>query len=46
MPGSISGRARSIFEEGLRLPVIRSVRGGELDEDLLALIAHNTREPG
>ena len=45
MPGSISGRARSIFEEGLRLPVIRLVRGGDLDEDLLALIAHNSRDP-
>ena len=45
VPGSISGRARSIFEEGLRLPVIRLVRGGELDEDLLELIAHNSRDP-
>ncbi len=45
VPGSISGRARSVFEEGLRLPVIRLVRGGELDEDLLALIAHNSRDP-
>ena len=45
VPGSISGRARSIFEEGLRLPVIRLVRGGTLDEDLLALIAHNSRDP-
>jgi N-methylhydantoinase B len=45
VPGSISGSARSVFEEGLRLPVIRLVRGGELDEDLLALIAHNSRDP-
>jgi N-methylhydantoinase B len=45
VPGSISGRARSVFEEGLRLPVIRLVRAGELDEDLLSLIAHNTRDP-
>jgi N-methylhydantoinase B len=45
VPGSISGRARSVFEEGLRLPVIRLVRGGVLDEDLLALIAHNSRDP-
>ncbi|MBV9251394.1 MAG: hydantoinase B/oxoprolinase family protein [Acetobacteraceae bacterium] len=45
VPGSISGRARSVFEEGLRLPVIRIVRAGELDEDVLALIAHNTRDP-
>jgi N-methylhydantoinase B len=45
VPGSISGRARSVFEEGLRLPVIRIVRAGVLDDDLLALIAHNTRDP-
>jgi N-methylhydantoinase B len=45
VPGSISGRAQSVFEEGLRLPVIRLARGGELDEDLLALIAHNSRDP-
>jgi N-methylhydantoinase B len=45
VPGSISGRARSVFEEGLRLPVIRLMRAGELDEDLLGLIAHNSRDP-
>jgi N-methylhydantoinase B len=45
VPGSISGRAQSVFEEGLRLPVIRLARGGELDQDLLGLIAHNSRDP-
>ena len=45
VPGSIAGGSRSIFEEGLRLPVIRIVRGGELDADLLNLIASNTRDP-
>lgn len=44
-PGSISGTARSVFEEGLRLPVIRLARAGEVDEDLLELISHNSREP-
>jgi len=44
-PGSTSGASRSIFEEGLRLPVIRIARGGAVDEDLLWLIAHNTRDP-
>lgn len=44
-PGSMSNRARSIFEEGLRIPVMRLVRAGEFDEDLLQLIAHNSREP-
>ncbi|WP_435310303.1 hydantoinase B/oxoprolinase family protein [Primorskyibacter sedentarius] len=44
-PGSTSGVSRSIFEEGIRLPVIRIARSGEIDEDLLELIAHNTRDP-
>jgi N-methylhydantoinase B len=45
VPGSISGTARSIFEEGLRIPVIRIQRAGVLDVDLMYLIANNTREP-
>ncbi len=44
-PGSTSGSSRSIFEEGIRLPVIRIARGGAIDEDLLELIAWNTRDP-
>lgn len=44
-PGSMSQSARSIFEEGIRIPVMRIVRAGELDQDLLRMIAHNTREP-
>ncbi|MFA7669082.1 MAG: hydantoinase B/oxoprolinase family protein [Burkholderiaceae bacterium] len=43
--GSIAGGLRSIFAEGLRLPVIRIVQQGVLDEDLLNLIANNTRDP-
>lgn len=44
-PGSTSGTARSIFEEGIRLPVIRIARAGVIDDDLLELIACNTRDP-
>jgi N-methylhydantoinase B len=44
-PGSTSGVSRTIFEEGIRLPVIRIARSGEVDEDLLELIADNTRDP-
>ncbi|CAM3624794.1 Hydantoin utilization protein B [Bordetella sputigena] len=43
--GSIAGGLRSVYAEGLRLPVIRIVRAGVLDEDLLNLIANNTRDP-
>ncbi len=45
VPGSISGTNRTIFEEGIRIPVIRIVRAGALDEDLMNLLVHNTREP-
>ncbi|MBM6581861.1 hydantoinase B/oxoprolinase family protein [Microvirga sp. BT689] len=44
-PGSTSGVSRSIFEEGIRIPVIRIARAGEIDEDLLELIVCNTRDP-
>ena len=44
-PGSMSQSAKSIFEEGIRIPVMRLVRAGALDQDLLEMIAHNSREP-
>lgn len=43
VPGSIHGGATSIFEEGLRLPVMKLYRAGTLDEDLLSMIALNSR---
>ena len=45
VPGSIAGGSRSIFEEGIRLPVVRIVRGGELEQDMFNLIVQNTRDP-
>ncbi len=44
-PGSVSPTARTVFEEGIRIPLIRIVREGELDEGLLTLLAENSREP-
>jgi N-methylhydantoinase B len=41
--GSVSPDSRSIFEEGLRIPIIRIARGGIVDEDLLNLICNNSR---
>lgn len=43
VPGSISAKSRSVFEEGLRIPIIRIARAGVLDEDLLNLISNNSR---
>jgi N-methylhydantoinase B len=45
VPGSVSGSSPSIFSEGIRLPPIRIARNGVADDDVIGLIAHNTREP-
>jgi len=41
-PGSM-GPAREIFQEGLRIPPVRLVRGGIVDEEMLSLILLNVR---
>jgi N-methylhydantoinase B len=43
VPGSISAKSRSVFEEGLRIPIMRIARAGVVDQDLLHLIASNSR---
>ncbi|GAB1576831.1 hydantoinase B/oxoprolinase family protein [Bordetella petrii] len=45
VPGSIAGGLRSVFEEGIRIPVCRIARAGQVDEDLLRLVCANTRDP-
>src|SRR5436309_2737170 len=45
VPGSIAGGSRSIFEEGIRIPVARIMAAGEIVADLLKLIVSNTRDP-
>ena len=40
----MSQSARTIFEEGIRIPIMRIVPR-QLDLDLLEMIAHNSREP-
>ncbi|MBW3577021.1 MAG: hydantoinase B/oxoprolinase family protein [Actinobacteria bacterium] len=44
-PGSMPAGATEIFAEGLRIPPIKLVRGGEVDRDLLALLTTNSRTP-
>ncbi len=39
------GLCREIYQEGLRLPPVKLVRGGELDRDVLALVLSNVRTP-
>ncbi len=43
-PGSM-GLCSEIYQEGLRIPPIRIVRGGAVQADVLALILHNVRTP-
>jgi N-methylhydantoinase B len=45
VPGSISGAARTVFEEGIRIPVIRVAHGGTVSDDVMRLVCSNTREP-
>jgi N-methylhydantoinase B len=43
-PGSM-GPAREIYQEGVRIPPVRIVRGGVVDRDVLNLILLNVRTP-
>src|ERR1700689_3731516 len=43
-PGSM-GSAREIFQEGIRIPPVRIVRGGTIDCEMLDLILLNVRTP-
>ncbi len=44
-PGSMAGGMSEIYQEGLRLPVVRLFRRGVLQQDLLDLILLNVRVP-
>jgi N-methylhydantoinase B len=43
-PGSM-GPANEIFQEGIRIPPVRIVRGGKIDREMLELILLNVRTP-
>ena len=43
--GGYTASAVEVFQEGLRLPPVRIVKGGEMQEDLFATILQNVREP-
>ncbi len=43
-PGSM-GPAREIYQEGIRIPPVRIVRGGAIDQEILDLILLNVRTP-
>ncbi len=43
--GSMPIDARSIFEEGVRIPPVKIWRKGEYNSDLMKLVMHQTRKP-
>lgn len=45
VPGSLPTDARTIYEEGIRIPPLKIYRKGELNSDVLNLILHNVRMP-
>lgn len=44
-PGSLSGEATEIFQEGLRLPAVKLIREGETDHAVMDIITCNSRMP-
>lgn len=45
VPGSLPADATAIFQEGLRLPGVRVMRGDRLIDDIVAIIRENVRLP-
>jgi N-methylhydantoinase B len=45
VPGNFNARATETLQEGFRLPVVKLLRGGAMDQDLLAVLQANTRTP-
>ena len=43
--GSMPIDARSIFEEGIRIPAVKIYNAGVYNEDLVKLVMHQTRKP-
>lgn len=44
-PGSMAGGMSEIYQEGLRVPVVRIFKNGVLDQELLELLLLNVRVP-
>ena len=44
-PGSLSGEATELFQEGLRLPGVKLISGGVPNQDIMDIITTNSRMP-
>lgn len=45
VPGGFNARATESFQEGVRIPPVRLARAGVIDEDIVAILAANSRVP-
>ena len=45
VPGNYNPAATEIFQEGVLIPPVKLVRGGEVQQDILTIVAANTRLP-
>lgn len=43
--GSVALHASEIYQEGLRLPILKLIEGGVTNDAILKIVAHNTRSP-
>ncbi len=44
-PGSVAVHATEIYQEGIRMPLLKLYDGGELNQTLIAILERNTRQP-
>ncbi len=44
-PGSMSGDATELYQEGIIIPPVRFVSSGKINEDILAIFTENVRTP-
>ena len=45
VPGGFNARATDSFQEGVRFPPVKLIRAGEMDQDIVAILAANSRVP-
>ena len=45
VPGSTSGDADSLFQEGIRIPLVKICKDGKINDDVFRLLLGNTRTP-
>ncbi len=45
VPGGFNARATDSYQEGVRIPPVKLIRAGELDQDIVAILQANSRVP-